>query len=1023
MTNSIFVLISLAICNGLAAGTGGVNPSALGGQDLHLTAPLIVVCHRPVEAASQVILLEQGVVVQIGDNTLNSQRAVVFLEPQALDTLGNVSYLARAYLEENISVQKGPKAKTTPVRHLVEGADVLMTQFLVTGEVFAVADSQQSMDPEQLPYNDLYERALRALAQLPTRPPIPQSAMVPDVRRIQETAGRPETARGPGGGPGGMPGRRGEEQPPRELISEYPVHLSAVWEPIPQIEKRTIDGQEVITASGRFYLWQQRSEGNIVEFLADEMVLFFEKDQFAIEQTQGAGNQIGVGKLQSLYLRGNIVMTEGERTTRADEIYYDFLTQQALVVNASMRVFDENRGLPIYLRAKMLGHVSENIYEARDVQLTSSEFYFPQVSLNASKMVLLTDGAVRRYLPQEEEGDTASNYEGRLYDVRAKYGDFTFFRWPKIVTNFVRPDIPISRVRVGNDSEFGTSIETRWHLPRLLGMHDPTWLDSRLAVDYFSDRGAGGGVEAEYETDEARGFLLGYIMSDRGRDDLGRTNNRRNLDPHQDTRGRFSFRHRQYLPDDWQLTVETSYLSDRNFLEWMYRDEFYTDKAQETLVYLKRIRDNWAFSILGKVRINDFETMTEELPSMEYHLKGQSFWDDRLTFYSDTQIARMRNRYGENAQGMPVPRVDTDFYTFAFTRNEIDWPVMWETIKFVPYVAGSYGLEDGLGYFVDLNGTTRSREDQVFLGEVGVRASTMFWKEDPSVQSELWDLNGIRHIIAPYAEAICYRASDAVADMRDTVHVGLSQRWQTHRGSEDNRRTVDWIRLDTEATWVNDDGPSSISPFGSMLDPIYGRTQLYGPAVFVFNDPSIPLLLRRGSGFYGIVRDTLNGEFVWRVSDTLSVLSDMNYDMNSGHVQQFDIGMSRYVYPDISYYLGMRYLRPLVVNVDESTPPDGINEVHEVGSNSFVGAITYRLSPRYIATFSQEYNFEYGRAVRSDLTVVRQYHRMFYAVSFSFDQSLKRNAVMFSIWPQGIRELAIGSRKYTGLTGTGWQDW
>ncbi|MBL7215316.1 MAG: LPS assembly protein LptD [Phycisphaerae bacterium] len=1014
MTNSFFVLISLAICNGMAAGPSSVDPSVLAGQDLHLTAPVMTVCHRPDQTWSQVILLEDGVMVQIGDNLLNSQKAVLYLEPQTSDAMGEASYLARAYLEGQISVQKGPKAKTTAVRHfLVEGADVLMTQFLVTGEIFAVADTQRPIAPEQLSSNELYIRASEALLQLPTRPQIPQSALVPDIRSIQDTiapAGT-KTARQPGTMPSGKPGvGLPSQQQPSESVAEFPVHLSAVWEPIPQIEKRTMpDGREVITASGRFYLWQKRSEENIVEFLADEMVFFFEKDQFAIDQTQGTGSQIGFGKIQSVYLRGNIVMTEGERTTRADEIYYDFWNQRALVVNASMRVFDEKRGLPIYLRAKMLGHVSENIYEAQDVQLTSSEFYFPQVSLNASKMVLLSDEAVQQYLPSDETSDVASQYEGRLYDVRAKYGDFTFFRWPKIVTNFKRPDIPLSRIRVGNDSQYGTSVETRWHLARLLGIKDPAWLDSQLALDYFGKRGVGAGVEAEYEKDDAKGSLIGYIMTDRGQDDLGRTTNRRNLDPQQDIRGRLSFRHRQFLPDDWQLTVEASYISDRNFLEWMYRDEFYTDKGQETLVYLKRLRDNWAFSILGKIRINDFETMTEELPSIEYHLKGQSFWDNRLTWYSDNQAARFRNRFDEDGAGG-----NGEFYTFAYTRNEVDLPLTWETIKFVPYVAGSYSLEDGQGYYVDLDGTTKaSGEDHIFLGEVGLRASTMFWKDDPYVHSDLWDLNGIRHIVTPYAEVVTYHANDASVDMRDAVHVGVSQRWQTHRGSEENRRTLDWIRLDTEATWVGDDADSSISPLVS-------GSQLYGPAAFVYNDPSIPLLLRRDTGYYGIVRDTINGEFVWRVSDTLSLLSDMNYDMNSGYIQQFDAGMSRYVYPDISYYLGTRYLRPLIVNVDEND--DGVNDVHEVGSHSFVAAVTYRLTPRYIATFSQEYNFDYAQAVRSDLTVVRQYHRMFYAMSFSFDQSLKRNAVIFSIWPQGVKELAVGSRKYTGLTGARRED-
>lgn len=1003
MANSILVLISLVICNGMAAGPANAGPASLAGQDLHLTAPVLTVCQQPQENWSHVMLLEEGATIQIGDNTVSSQQAMVSLRPQhSDDPTARVTYLAKVYVEGQVSIQKGRKAKTTPVQHfIVEGADVLITQFLVTGEVFAVADTQQEIACDQLMGSDLYARGAEAMLKMPSAPAIPQSALVPetDSRAVDRAAALAQVPSPQAGGR--AEGKSSDEDDSDWLASEYPVHISAVWENPPHIEKRpTSDGREVITASGRFYIWQRQSEDQMVEFMADNLVIFFEKDQFAIDQAGETGNQIGSGKPHSIYFMGNIVMTEGERTIRADEIYYDFANERALVVNASMRVFDEKRGFPIYVRADQLGRVSEHIFEAQNVQLTTSEFHFPQTSLNASKMVLIKDTAVEGYTQDAE--DVGDRYEGRLHDVNAKYGDFSFFKWEKMTTNFKRPDMPISKIRVGNDSEYGTSVETRWHLARLLGLKDPPWLESRLAADYFSKRGVGGGLEAEYETDEAKGSLIAYIMNDRGEDDLGRVSDRRNLDSDEDIRGRFSFRHRQYLPEDWQLTTEFSYISDRNFLEWMYRDEFNTDKGQETLIYLKKLRDNWAFSILGKVRINDYETMTEELPSLEYHLKGQSFWDHQLTWYSDSQVARFRERLDEDASD--ADWTGDDFYMFGYTRNEVDMPLMWDTVKLVPFVAGSYGYEDGQGFAVDLDGNDTDREDQVFLGEIGLRASTMFWKEDPHVRSRLWDLNGIRHIVTPYAEAVVYEASDDAADMRDTVTLGLSQRWQTHRGSEENMRSLDWIRLDVESTWVSDDADDAIGP-----------PETYGPAAFIYNDPSIPLLLRRADNYYGLVRDTIRSEFAWRVTDAMSVLTDVNYDIDAGYIQQLNAGVSRYVYPDISYYLGTRYLRPVIVE-DET---DG---VYEEGSNSFVAAITYRLTPRYTATFSQEYNFDFGKSVRSDLTFIRQYHRMFYAVSVSVDESLKRNAVMFSVWPQGVDELALGSRKYTGLTGARSED-
>ena len=77
-----------------------------------------------------------------------------------------------------------------------------------------------------------------------------------------------------------------------------------------------------------------------------------------------------------------------------------------------------------------------------------------------------------------------------------------------------------------------------------------------------------------------------------------------------------------------------------------------------------------------------------------------------------------------------------------------------------------------------------------------------------------------------------------------------------------------------------------------------------------------------------------------RVSDTFTLLSDANYDLQSGHLQQLNVGISRYVHPDISYYIGSRYLRPLLVNID--TTGDDIFDIREKGSHSVIGAITGR---------------------------------------------------------------------------------
>jgi len=515
-------------------------------------------------------------------------------------------------------------------------------------------------------------------------------------------------------------------------------------------------------------------------------------------------------------------------------------------------------------------------------------------------------------------------------------------------------------------------------------------------VDYFDKRGPATGIETEYKGEDYFGRLLGYIIHDRGEDRLGRIDARRNLEPPRHLRGRFLWQHRHFLPYNWQLTSEFSYLSDENFLESYYRNEFYVGKEQETLLHLKRIEDNWGLAFLGKVRYNDFLNQLEELPTAEFHWTGQSFLDDTLTFYSDSQASRLRQRY--SATG-PIDGPE-QFFSFATTRNEVDLPLNVGKARVVPFVAGTVAYEDGLGFFRELDGGMDVREYDVWSAEGGVRVSSQpLWRVYPNVQSQLWDLNQLRHVVRPSLTAVAYTEGDSVFEQRDTLSAGISQRLQTKRGSVDNQRTIDWMRLDLDVTWVNnsDDATAGADRF-IWNKPLIPSINTYSWA--------IPLQDRRSSQIYGPRRNYVGADYIWRLSDTTAVLSDMNYDMQSGVVQQFDVGFSHLRWPNLQYYIGGRYLRRLD------------NGFGEYGSNAFTFAVTYVLDPRYTVVFSQQLDFDYGKTVRSDITLIRRYHRLYYGLTFSTDESLDRQSITLSLWPQGISELAIGQGRYSDLGGS-----
>jgi hypothetical protein len=257
----------------------------------------------------------------------------------------------------------------------------------------------------------------------------------------------------------------------------------------------------------------------------------------------------------------------------------------------------------------------------------------------------------------------------------------------------------------------------------------------------------------------------------------------------------------------------------------------------------------------------------------------------------------------------------------------------------------------------------------------------------------------MRHIITPYLTAVSYTQNESVIEQRDTLNVGISQRLQTKRGLDEKQRSVDWMRLDMDVTWVNNPGDDSAGPDKFIWNK---------PFIPTINtvSPVIPLQDRRSSHIFGPRRNYFGADYSWLLSDTTAVLSDMNYDMQSGVVQQFNVGFSHLRWPNLQYYIGSRYLKRLD------------NGYGEYGSNAFTFAITYVLDPRYTVVYSQQLDFDYGKTVRSDLTLIRQYHRLYWGLTFSADESLDRQSITFSLWPQGVPGLAFGERRYIGLGGS-----
>jgi hypothetical protein len=1025
------VLIVVALCMPVysAGAIDNTQARAFVGRDVHISGEKITSYHG--SSGQDVLVIEGKFLVAAGADTFGGNKAVIWIKRTELDSR---SASVWAYVSGRVSADRGKGTRLPGLNwEMVERGGAMVVRFEATGEVFVTAKSKESADVRG---EEFYRGAFSAVAAVDkgfadkcgsVSPPRIEPAAEPNLpepvepkhEKVRPTpaAARPAPGRGvepivegaqaPAAsgfierilGPLRKPEAKVAQPQPQAKV-KYPVNIAPAGDVEPNVEFGGVGkGTEVATIIGRFYLWQKQDEaGRLLELQADAAVVFYSTDKSGADEKPGGVQDLGAaGAIEAVYVCGDVVMTEGLRTIRADEMYYEFWDKRGLAINATVRSFDVGRGIPIYVRAAKVRQLAENKFAAEDVVLTSSEFAVPQVSARASSAMVTDVTTIDQQAGQTKD----SSYDVQMRDVRLKAGETTVFYWPYLRSNLERPDVPFKSLRVGNDGIMGTSVETRWYLSRLLGLQEPEGTNGTFDLDYYSKRGVGSGMNVDYAQENKLGHIIGYIIEDRGEDRLGRDASRRNLKPDEELRGRFGWVHRKFMPYNWQLTTGIDYESDEHFLESYYRREFNTGEDRETYIHLKRIEDNWGLSFLGKGRINNFADELEESPTAEYHLTGQSIFDDKLTLYSDTQGGRYRQRIGEDH----ATAMNEEFFTFGSHRTEIDAPLSLAGVKAVPYVAGTVGYDDRSGFnrsLVDGSNSGVADEDTVGIGEAGLRASSEFWKTYPGVRSRLWDLDGLRHTVRPELTTAVYGESDSVVKQHDVINAQISQRLQTKRGSGDNERVVDWMRLDLGGTWFTDNEE---------------RTEDSGPYRFIWNRPMTPLRMYSMPGIlngdladglksfetYGPVRDYYNADYMWQISDTTAFSSDAYYDIHSGTFEQIDVGFTRTRWPDLSYYIGSRYLRDVQV-------------LKEHGSNAFVFAASYILDPRYTVVFSQQFDFDYGANVESNITLIRRYHRVFWSLTFSADASLDRQSVMFSVWPEGVSELALGSRRYTGLS-------
>ena len=710
-----------------------------------------------------------------------------------------------------------------------------------------------------------------------------------------------------------------------------------------------------------------------------------------------------------LYMEGNIVFRQGDRVIYAERMYFNVGQNFGVVLAAEMLTpVPEYEGL-LRLKADVLQIVDRQNIQAFGAAVTSSRLGVPSYWLQSGNVAFRDDAQVAIdpasgqivVDPATGEPLLEHNYMATARNNFIYVGGMPVFYWPTMATDLTESSYYLEQVTVGNDNIFGTQILADWNAFQLFGIRRrPEGVDWTLSTDYLSDRGFALGTNVDYELDTffgvpspSKGFFDAWGLKDEGLDNLGRM--RRALVPEEDYRYRVLSRHRQYLPNGWQYYGELGLLSDRNFLEQYYEEEWDTNKDLTTGLELKRYFGNQSFSISSDQRYNDFFTQTEWLPRLDHFLVGQSIFD-RLTWYAHSQVSYAHQR----PASMPTdPQQAALWQLFpwetdsegirAATRQEIDLPLDVGPVKVVPYL---------LGEAAHWGGDVLDDDITRLYGQVGVRASIPMWSVDPTVQSSLFNLNGLAHKVVFEGDVFVADANrnidqfplydplddDAVVESRRVfsfttfggvipdkfdprryalrsgvqnwvnsptleiaddlavARLGVRQRWQTKRGLPGRQRIVDWITLDIQGS----------------LYPKPDRDN------------------------FGEVLGMVDYDLRWHLGDRFTILSDGYFDSFSEGLRTVSLGGVIGRPERGQMYLGFRSLEGPIT------------------SNVLTARVSYRLSEKWIVNLGTSYDFGPTGNIGQSFDVVRIGESALIRLGFTVDTSRDNVGIQLAIEPR-----------------------
>ena len=644
---------------------------------------------------------------------------------------------------------------------------------------------------------------------------------------------------------------------------------------------------------------------------------------------------------QRLVARGDARLDFENTRIRADRITY---YQNFFLTDASGNVAISRDGSRL-IADRLTFESQENIFSAGILRTGQWPYYVSGISAggtienteiqgaslyygNPSPYSLSVSSDEIRYV-NEEDGEYIS-MDGATFRI----GRIPFFYLPGY-RHFLSDAAYLLDINVGSSSQLGYYLQTTTLFPVT------SLLRAGANLDYYSKRGILAGPTAQYVYNSSSQSIVGALSTGAINDKGNQAE--RNVDVLNrqiDSKRYFTeWRHKHHIGERLTATASASYWSDSDVIRDFRDDIFDENQLPDNFAELSYAGDNWIVSAFGRFRPNNFQLVQERTPEIRFDLLPIPVSSTGAYHRATASYVQLNEDFGRNSPGNAV---EGQFNRFDLTYRT-EHPIRLANWLTLTPLAGARLTQyenqqiDTLAPFFSEPLSTKldssfSRE----IYELGFDLEAHAYASYPTF-NKAWGIDGLRHLVRP---ALRYRYYSDPDDVNQIAAIDR-QVFDLKRPLLDlsDLRNVDQIakthliRLGVEnlfQTRSKDYGSRTLAALNFYQDIIFEKNLRYdgdkedsfnatwaelvlNPAPWLkfnlasrFKTESFTLEeLRTGTTIksgeiwqLGLSTYLLNKridqyrlDHIYLINERLSLLTDVNFDANSGKLTRVRVGL------------------------------------------------------------------------------------------------------------------------------------